>query len=500
MIISLRTRLLIGIVLATAILMSLFSVVVYSVTHRSMIQHFDTSLLSTARMLSAVIEKEGRDDEHEEREHRREHGEHGYRNTREDSGDEFEGEIDFEFDVRMTPQFNNPNGGAYYQVWDAWGECLLKSPSLGRQSLGRLTGDSSEPQFRVIQLPDNKRGRAVSYQFSPRLENDSEHEVVVQNSKLTLVLARRADELYGHLEFLKWLLVCASVGIVFLSAVAAMVVTRTGLRPVHTLAGAINSVGEDNLGLDFPTAQYPAELAPICQCLNDVFCRLEQAFKREKQFNANVAHELRTPLAGMQSVIEVCLTRQRQPDQYREAFAECLQIVRAMHKMIDTLLTLSKLDAGHVSTQIEALSLDDLVDHAWRFHADRAYDKKITFDNSIPAGTVCRSDKDRLEMILSNLLENTVEYTNEGGRIWTDLEQCDEGLMLSISNTGCVLTEEDAEHVFDFFWRKSSSRTDTENHSGIGLSVARKIAQILGITIEIDIQDDIFCCRLTIPA
>ncbi len=498
MILSLRTRLLGGIIIATAVLLGLFSVIIYSVTRQSLIRHFDVSLLGRAQMLSAMIEEDGFEGEHEHEEN----GDEG----REENDDEFasdsgriEREIDFEFDVGMIPEFNHPNGGSYYQFWSADGKALVRSPSLAKQDLKRFAGVSTDPVFREMMLPDKKRGRAISYPFLPRTDGESTKDRTAQDRMLTLVLAQNADALYGHLDFLKWLLVCASVGVVFLSAGAAYLVTRTGLRPVHSLAGAITAVREDNLGLTFSSAHYPAELAPICDCLNDVFRRIERSFKREKQFNANVAHELRTPLAGMQSTIEVCLTRERAASEYREAFNDCLQIAKAMHKMIDTLLMLSKLDAGQITIHTESVELNRLVDEAWRFHAEKAHDKRTVFDHSMDVDAVCRSDKDRLGMIISNLLENAVEYTDDGGRIWTHFQQSADGLTLSVFNNGCELTPEDADHLFDFFWRKSSARTDAGRHCGIGLSVARKVAAILGVKIVIDVQGSVFAVHLTLP-
>ena len=485
MIVSLRKRLLWGITLGTTILLTIFSVSVYTITHQTMIQHFDESLLGTARMLSAVIENEGVENGHHDEQ----------RSGRNISEIVFE----FEFDVRMTPQFNTLNGGGYFQIWDQEGNVLVRSPSLGKQNLTYIKSGSDAPEYRKTRLPNNKRGRAISYPFLPRPKDELPPNQLQQPRMLTLVLSQNADGIYGHFAFLRWLLAGASLGVVFLSTGVAFCVTRTSLRPIHSLARAITSVGEDNLGLNFPSDHYPAELRPVCQCLNDVFRRLERSFKREKEFNANVAHELRTPLAGIQSTIEVCLSREREPADYRNAFEDCLQIAMAMNKMIDTLLTLSKFDSGQMAIEKTSFHPNELIDNIWRYFSDKAYDKGIRFENSIPPETVCRSDKDRLAMILSNVLENAVEYTDRTGRIRTDVECTEDLLAISVSNTGCRLTQADVEHVFDHFWRKDAARTDAGKHCGIGLPVARKIASLLKITIDVTIDGDVFTVRLCIP-
>ena len=478
MILSLRTRLLWGIVMGTAVLLAIFSAVIYTLTRQSVFRHFDASLLNTAHLLTAVIEDNG-------------FGEHS-----EDFEERSWRTLDFEFDVRMTPEFNHINGGAYYEIWDAEGNALLRSPSLGENNLKRFSGSSGDFVFREVILPDQKRGRAISYQFMPRVDDDEEPEEAQRQAMLTLVLAQQAEEVYGHLQFLAWLLVDASAGVVILSAGIAAVVSRISLAPLHTLADQITDVREDNLAMQFRCEDYPAELRPICQCLNDAFGRIAASFQREKQFNANVAHELRTPLAGMRSIIEVSLSRPRELAEYTAAFEDCLQVAVAMNKMIDTLLTLSRLDAGQISMQIETVKLNALVEDAWRFFADTAYDKQITFENTIEPDAVCQSDKEHLRMILSNVLHNAADYTPAGGRIRATAKRTEGQLVVSVCNTGCTLTDDEAEHVFDFFWRKSISRTDTGKHCGIGLSVAQKIAQILGVRIDITVNDDTFCLNL----
>ena len=111
---SLRTRLLAGIIVAMAALLAVFSIAVYTITRQAMIQHFDKSLLAAAQMLSAVIEEEGIDHESE--------GEH--EDEEQVGSQNQEREIDFEFDVLMTPEFNNLDSGAYYQIWTRTGKTL----------------------------------------------------------------------------------------------------------------------------------------------------------------------------------------------------------------------------------------------------------------------------------------------------------------------------------------------------------------------------------------
>ena len=486
MIVSLRTRLLMGVIVSTTLLLGIFCVIVYVITRNTLTDQFDESLLSTAKMLSAVVESEI-EDEHQESDHEGE-SEHNERRTYH--------QLELEFDVRMLPEFNNLNGGSYYQFWDQGRTLTVRSPSLGNGNLPFFEDESSSHLYQRCSLPDDKPGRVVSYRFAPRTDEES-HE---QNSSFIIVVARDASDFYDFMGFFRWLLLNSSIVIVVLSGFVAVKVTRIGLNPVHTLADEIESIDEELLGQSFTPDAYPVELVPICDRLNSLMKRIKGSFQRERRFNADVAHELRTPLAGIQSTIEVCLTRSREPDEYQNALEDCLAISKTMNRLVSTLLALSQLETQQIDFEPRTIHLKERVEKIWQNFANKAHDKKLGFENMIDDSVVCVTDTDHLSMILSNILENATEYCNEQGRIYVKTLQRDDTVMLILSNTGCNLKPADAEHVFDFFWRADMARTNTGAHCGIGLALVRKVATLLGIKVKVEIeQDSIFSVILELP-
>lgn len=485
MILSLRRRLLIGITAGMAILLTVFSFTIFTITKQTMVRQFDNSLLASAKLLSAVVENEGSESEDDDDDDDRE--DHG---RSRDELSQPEAGLDFEFDVSMTPEFNETNGGSYFQFWTA-DKNISRSPSLGRHDLPLFGVRSNSPQFQKCVLPDAKPGRAVSYSFFPRVEKDG-HDLgqFSSSEQYTLIVAKDASAVYDHLDFLTWLLFSSSVVIVIISTVVAKLVTQASLGPIHILADKIASIRQDDLAETFTSAKFPAELHPICEGMDDFLIRLRDSFERERRFNKDVAHELRTPLSGLQTTIEVCLSRQREPNQYQDSLEDCLGIVKTMGRMIDALLSLSKIEAGQHSVSDHTINLKDMVDDCWSNFTDTAYDNSVSFQNSLPADLICRSDKDWLTMIVSNTLDNAVEYSGKDGRIWVSSQQGDGFVQLSVSNTGCQLTAEEVQHIFEFFWRKDQSRTDTGKHCGIGLSVAKRIAAVLDIELRAELEND----------
>jgi signal transduction histidine kinase len=278
-------------------------------------------------------------------------------------------------------------------------------------------------------------------------------------------------------------------------------VVGRGLRPLHSIAAEIAAIKVYNLTTQIGAEGVPAEVLPIRDRLNELLSRLQESFQRERQFNADVAHELRTPLAGIRSTIEVTLARHREATEYRAALGDCLEITQGMQSLVNCLLTLARLEARQIRFQTESVRLAELVDSCWRPFANRAQERAILFENRIPVETTCPSDPEHLSMVFSNLLDNAVEYADNGGRIWITAGRTKDAVQIAVSNTGCRLSPEQVSRVFDFFWRGDASRPETGAHCGLGLTLVQRIVTALGGNVAAERQDGgIFTLQLTLPS
>jgi len=466
---SLRTRLLAGIIAGMLLLLLVFSVIVYTVIRRALVNQFDASLTATAQILAASVEYD--DDE-----------------------------IELELDVRMMPEFQSPQRPAYYQFRQHDGTVVARSPSLGTDDLLFFEGSLGVPVFRALQTRNGQLGRAVGLKFKPRIDGRDDEQQPAKQQTLTLVVARDAGDLYYHLRFLRWLLAIASIGTISLSFLVAAFVVRRGLGPLNSLAAQIAAIKEDDLTARITAEHIPAEVVPIRKQLNDLLSRLEASFNRERRFTADVAHELRTPLAGMRSILEVTLARLRDVNEYQASLSDCLTISKNMQAMVDNLLAFARIDAHQMTFHPAQIQPAELVNSCWQTFSDEARRRGIVFENRIPAEMTCQSDPESLSMALSNLLDNAVEYSNEAGQIWTTGRQADDSVEITVANTGCRLTNEQVSQVFDCFWRGDSSRTNTGVHCGLGLAMVQRIIKALGGHTIVEVQNGgIFTVHLTLP-
>lgn len=484
---SLRSRLLAGMMLSTTLLLACFGAVVYTMTRRSLQAEFDAALEATARALVAATEID-------------------------------DGKVEMDLDPDKMPEFRRrARRAAYFQYYADDGTSLIRSASLGDDDLAPAGGAIDEPVFGAQVLRDGRPGRAVAITFDPfgdkqnpgakdraepvEPENLDRYEAYARPGPMTLVVARDTVDMDARLRGLRWVLLGAGGATIALALLVAGVVVRRGLRPLDVLAARIGAIREQDLADRIPPGPMPAELLPVRERLNDLLGRLEGAFRRERSFAANVAHELRTPLAGIRTTIEVAMSRERPAAEYGEALSDCLRIADRMQSMVECLLMLSRLETRQVTFHREEISLSALLDSCRRGVSAKARARGLSCENTVPPELACTSDRECLAVVFTNLLDNAVEYADEGGRIEISGGQAGEFVEIAVANTGCRLTPGQVSHVFDRFWRADKARSDTGVHCGLGLSLVRRAVQALGGTVTAAVDaDGTFRVTVSLPA
>ena len=467
---SLRTRLLTGIIGGMILLLIVFSLLIYVVIRSALVKQFDTSLASVAHVIAASVEIDPNG-------------------------------IEMEIGVQQMSEFTDPDCPMNYQIWDLDGQVIFKSPLLGKGDLPCFHGSLDKPIFKVFPGPENHPYRAAGTTFLPRIETDESNDAVhTAEQPLILVMTRDAYRLYGQLSFLKWLLFGAACFIACLTLIIGAYVVRGGLRPLNTIATEIATISGDSLATRITAQRVPTEIVPIKSRLNELLSRLQTSFDRERQFNADVAHELRTPLAGIRSTIEVALAHNRDAIEYREVLSDCLQIAKKMELVVNNLLMLARLETKQINFKSEPVRPSELIDSCWRCFSKKADDRRITFENQIPAELICHSDCEHLSMVFSNLLDNAAEYADQGGQIRIKSRRTDDSVEITVSNTGCQLTAKQVAKVSDCFWRADSSRSDAGVHCGLGLALVHRIVKALGGTFSVQLEQGCtFTTKVTLP-
>ena len=237
---------------------------------------------------------------------------------------------------------------------------------------------------------------------------------------------------------------CVSlVGVSVLWFLVPRIVARC-LAPLSRVSEQIEQIEVGSLDRDFDPADVPQEIVPITTRLRELFEKLHVAFERERSYAADVAHELRTPLAGLHSTLEVSLRKPRVASEYRDAIEQAIQITKETEGVVESLLLISRLDSQSLQRSPAPVAVAGLIEEEVDRVATESRPKDLTIRVSVPNEMVVHTDREYLAVIFRNLLANSVQYADLGGQVTVSSP---DQASLQIENTGCTLSKADVEGI-----------------------------------------------------
>ena len=386
------------------------------------------------------------------------------------------GRIEYDFSPEFLREYDRQeHTERYFELWDEAGKSLVRSASLGRGHLLRpALPPGGKARIRDIYLESGRHARLLEKAYWPELETSADHPQPVW-----LALAVDRSALDRQIAAV-W---CASAGGALLAilVVAALVppVLRRGLASLEALSAQTGRIDADSLATRFAVGELPGELQPIGLALNALLERLETSFVRERRFSADLAHELRTPIAELRNLVE-CV--QKWPDSRDEAHdRDVLEIALQMEALVGRMLLLARLEAGEAPVPPQPVPVAEMIADLSAEFEPAAKTRGLVFDTAAAPAQVL-TDPVMLRTILHNLWDNAVEHALAPGAIAVKGETIAGRYRITIANR-TELAPADLGHLFDRFWRKDAARTDSVRHSGLGLSLAQSAAQRLGGTL-----------------
>ncbi len=261
------------------------------------------------------------------------------------------------------------------------------------------------------------------------------------------------------------------------SIAAALLLGRSISRPIERLRKTSSAVAGGDLGARAPE-EGPAEIAELARSFNEMAANLESLFDARRQLVAWASHDLRTPLASMQAMIEALEDGLAEPERYLPAMREQVQI---LGRLIDDLFELARIDAGALTLDLREATLGSLVDACLRGVEAEATARQIHLESQIVGGVpsvLCAPDQ--VERVLYNLLTNALRHTPSDGSVAIVVEPLAEEVRVSVEDTGEGLPTESERRVFDRFWRGDRARTPGQAGAGLGLAIARGLVEAQG--------------------
>jgi len=256
------------------------------------------------------------------------------------------------------------------------------------------------------------------------------------------------------------------------------------LKPIDEITLAARSIGIEDLSRRLEVSQTDDELRGLTETWNAMLARLEDAVRQLQQFTADASHELRTPTAAVRAMAETILRRERTPAEYQSAIAKMLRETGRMSTLIDDLLMLARADQEAESMSVSGVGLDDLVAEACDDYQILADQKSIRLDRSLNAsGAIIEGNSSALRRMLIVLLDNGIKYAPADGEVGVSTRVQNGLVVLQVRDNGPGITADSLPHLFDRFYRSDSSRARTVGGAGLGLALAKSIADRHGANI-----------------
>ncbi len=265
------------------------------------------------------------------------------------------------------------------------------------------------------------------------------------------------------------------VPFILLGAISWWIIHRS-LAPVVQLTEAAEHIREDSLHHRLPMPGTGDELDRLTSVLNDMTGRLEKSFARVREFTLHASHELKTPLTILRSGFEQSLSRQDMSPPLRDQIINWIDEVDRLNRIVSGLTLLTQADAGQVSLSLDEVALADLLRDAASEAEILGQSLNLTVSVDIREKIFMRADRHRLRQLLLNLTDNAVKYNRDQGYVRYVLALEKNHAQISVESGGRGIPPEELPHIFNRFFRSSTSRGSGTDGIGLGLSIAQWIA------------------------
>ncbi len=288
--------------------------------------------------------------------------------------------------------------------------------------------------------------------------------------------------------YLRFLLIMAGVlpiGLV-LAASGGWLLAHRALKPVDRMTAAARRISAEHLSQRVEETGTGDELDNLAKTLNQMLTRLDAAFSQIRRFSADASHELQTPLTILKGELEVVLRSTRTAEEYRATLESALEEVDRIAHLVEGLLLLARAEAGVLRMDRQEVDLGQVIEEVYLRLKPLADSHNIELRLGAIEPLSIQGDRERLQRMTSNLVDNAIKYTGAKGRVTLGLQHDSRWASILVSDTGSGIAVEEQKHIFQAFYRTSEARSLAERGTGLGLSIAQSIAVAHGGTIQVE--------------
>jgi heavy metal sensor kinase len=363
-----------------------------------------------------------------------------------------------------TEPGEEPDQGRLMEILSPEGGLLYHSRPLGKRSLGGapFPGEGK----------DGYSERSASFPDGTRIRLASRYHMV-GNRPVVIRIARSEEPLWGEFQGLVSVLVLGFPVALAVAGLGGYGVAVRALAPLETMARRAEKISAENLSDRLPVENPQDELGHLARVFNDALARLERSFEQLRRFTADASHELRTPLTAIRTVGEVGLQQDGDVWHYRDVIGSMLEEANGLTRLVDSLLTISRADSGHIQLNRTDFALLDAAREAAALMEVLAEEKAQRLTVEGDANLKICADRVIVRQAMVNIIDNAVKYSPRGGPISVRVGRHGNSAVVEVQDSGPGIPLEHREHVFERFYRVDKGRSRESGGAGLGLAIVK---------------------------
>lgn len=351
--------------------------------------------------------------------------------------------------------------GIYILVFSSDGTLLFGREGIGAVSIGYQEGQ------RTLSLPDG-------------------HWIIsdMMMDGYYIRAAARESTIYSMISSDYLLVLIAALVMVVISALGGYFIVSRAFLPLERLISTASEIADgDDLTkrLESSNAKESRELS---SAFNSMLARLDDSFKKEKEFTDDASHELRTPLAVIKAESEYALGSIDDRTEVEQSLSAIIKETDRMARLISSLLELSRVDKGSIKINKSRFSLSSMLEGLSEEMSQMARERNLSFSSTLEEGIFVYADEDMIIRSVINLINNAISYSKENGHIDLLLKRNDSVAIISVKDDGIGISEENQKRIFDRFFQVDKARSSSS--SGLGLALVKEMAALNNAAISVE--------------
>jgi heavy metal sensor kinase len=340
---------------------------------------------------------------------------------------------------------------------------------INRDAVQRLL-DNHRSVFDTISIPERRYKVRILY--------------ATLGPGMILQLGRAMDNLTRIIEAFRKIFVITMAALFIFATIVGWFMAKRALAGVERVTQTARRISDHSLDERVPVKKQVDEIDQLALTFNQMLDRIQKLVTEIKEMNDNIAHDLKSPITRIRGIAEVCLTTGSSLEDYEHMAGNTIEECDRLLDMINTMLIISKTEAGVGSFEHQELDIARVVQDACDLFMSMAENERLTLVCDAPTRLITNGDIRMVQRMISNLIDNAIKYTPAGGKIEvTAFSDGRQSIRISVKDTGCGISEKDLPHIFERFYRCDPSRSQAG--TGLGLSFARAVARVHGGNITV---------------